>query len=77
MPKFTVRKGKRYRAAISLGWLEALAGNDLVAQRIADAGFIEVAVRGDGREREAEALWPLEDATADMPSQISEIVEIA
>ena len=46
MPKFTVHKGKRYRAAISLGWLEPLAGNDMVAQQIADAGFTEVEVKG-------------------------------
>jgi hypothetical protein len=77
MPKFTVRKGKRYRAAISLGWLEAMVGNDRVAQQIADAGFTDVEVRGQGREREAEALWPLEDATAEIPRQIREIVEIA
>ena len=77
MPKFTVHKGKRYRAAISLAWLEPFAGNDMVAQQIADAGFTEVEVKGEGREREAKALWPLEDTTAEIPHQISEIVEIA
>ena len=75
MPKFTVHKGKRYRAAISLGLLESLAGNDMVAQQIADAGFTEVEVKGRGREREAEALWPLDDATAEIPRQVSDIVE--
>ena len=77
MPKFTVHKGKRYRAAISLAWLEAFAGNDMVAQQIADAGFTEIEVRGEGSEREAKSLWPLEDTTADIPQHISEIVEIA
>jgi len=56
MPKFTVHKGKRYRAVISLAWLEAFAGNDMVAQQIADAGFTEIEVRGEGSEREAESL---------------------
>jgi hypothetical protein len=77
MAKFTVHKGKRYWAEISLGLLESLAGNDMVARQIADAGFTEVEVTGDGREREAKALWPLEDATADIPRQIKRIVEIA
>jgi hypothetical protein len=49
----------------------------MVARQIADAGFTEVEVTGDGREREAKALWPLEDATADIPRQIKRIVEIA
>ena len=31
----------------------------------------------DGSEREAKALWPLEDATAEIPRQIKKIVEIA
>ena len=39
MSKLTVHKGKRYRAAISLGLLKALAGKDMVAQQIADAGL--------------------------------------
>lgn len=58
---------------------QALLGRYLaqLAQRIADAGFTEVEVTGDGRERKAKALWPLDDATAEIPSQISKIVEIA
>ncbi|HEV3242603.1 MAG TPA: hypothetical protein VGY14_05100 [Methyloceanibacter sp.] len=47
MAKFTVRKGKRYWAAISLGWLESWASNDTVAQKIANAGFAEVEFTGD------------------------------
>jgi hypothetical protein len=31
MSKVTVHKGKRYWAAISLGWLESWAGNVMVA----------------------------------------------
>jgi hypothetical protein len=66
--KFTVHQGKRYWAAISLGWLESWAGNDTVAQKIANAGFTEVEVTGDGREHEARALWPVVEATAEIPS---------
>jgi hypothetical protein len=77
MPHFMVRQGKRYLAEISLSWWEAVAGNDTVAKKIADVGFTEVEVRGGGREREAKALWPLADATAEVPRQIKKIVEIA
>ena len=64
----------RYWAAILLGWLESWAGNDMVARQIADAGFTEVEVTDDGRERDAKGLWPLDDATAEIPRQIREIV---
>ncbi|MGA7374505.1 MAG: hypothetical protein WBW37_18215 [Methyloceanibacter sp.] len=47
------------------------------ARRMADIGFTEVEVTGDGRKREAKALRPLEDATADIPRQIKRIVEMA
>jgi len=47
----------------------------MVARQIA-ASFAEVEVTGDRREREAKALWPLEDATANIP-QIKRIVEMA
>jgi hypothetical protein len=50
--------------------LESLARNDVVARQMADLGFTEVEVTGDGRKREAKALRPLEDATADIPRQI-------
>ena len=78
MPKqlFTVRKGRRYWAEITLGFIERLAGNDRVAHEISKAGFTEVRVRGTGRRREATALWPLEDLTAEVPARISDIREL-
>jgi hypothetical protein len=48
----------------------------MVVRQMADVGFTEVEVTGDGRKREANALWPLEDATANIP-QIKRIVEMA
>ena len=62
---------------ISLGLLESLARNDMVARQMADIGFTEVEVTGDGRKREAKAVWPLEGATSDIPRQIKRIVEMA
>lgn len=72
--KFTVHKGNGRNLA---GLLESLARNDMVARQKADIGFTEVEVTGDGRKREAKALRPLEDATADIPRQIKRIVEMA
>jgi hypothetical protein len=77
MPTFTVRRGRRYRATITLGRIERLAGNETIAQRLRDAGFTEVRVRGTGATRTAEALWPKDDASAPLPPQVSSVVEVA
>ena len=76
MTEFTVRHGRRYRATISLGPVEQFAGNDVIAERLRGAGFTQVHVIGAGRTRVAEALWPQEDATAEMPAQVSTVAEI-
>jgi hypothetical protein len=76
MAIFTVRQGKRYRATIALSWWEQVASNAMIAQQLEDAGFTEVSVTGSGTEREAEALWPAADASADVPSQVSAVTEI-
>jgi len=73
---FTVRQGKRYRATIALGWLERLAGNDTVAERLRAAGFSEVSVAGTGGIRVAEASWAGPDLTGEMPTQVTEVIEI-
>lgn len=75
MATFTVRQGKRYRATLSLGWLERWASNETIAGKLRDAGFSEVKVDGSGGTRQAEALWPGPDTTAEMPSQIVEVIE--
>lgn len=76
MPKFTVRRGRRYQATLSLGLLESFASNDMVADRLRAAGFSEVDVEGTGASRSARALWANEDATAEMPSQVLSVTEI-
>lgn len=76
MPKRTVRQGLRYRATISLGFVERLASNELIAEQFADLGFKDVEVTGKGTDRVAEALWPLPDAEGEMPSQIVEFIEL-
>jgi hypothetical protein len=76
MAVFTVRQGKRYRATISLGWLERWASNETIAEKLRTAGFSEVNVTGSGGTRLAEAIWPGADSTGDMPSQITEVIEV-
>jgi hypothetical protein len=76
MATFTVRQGKRYRARIELGWLEALASNELIAGKLRAAGFADVKVDGSGRTRQAEALWPGADNSGELPAQIIEIAEV-
>jgi len=76
MATFTVRQGKRYRATIALGWVERLAGNEIVAERLRAAGFSDVSVSGSGSTRVAEAVWSGPDSTGEMPTQVTEVVEI-
>lgn len=76
MATFTVQQGKRYRATITLGWIERLAGNETIAEKLRAAGFSEVSVSGSGGTRVAEALWSGPDLTGDMPAQVTQVIEI-
>ena len=73
MAIYTVRKGQRYRATISLGWLQSAASNETVAGKFREVGFEEVKVWGSGRRRTGTALWPKEDAGAEIPDEITDI----
>lgn len=73
---FTVKKGKRYQANIQLGFFEQVASNEMIAGMLQKAGFSEVKVTGSGAARRAEATWPSDDATAEMPSQIVSAAEL-
>jgi len=77
MPRYTVEKGKRYQAKIQLGLLQSIASNDMVAGKFRELGFTDVAVTGSGSTRVAKGLWPYDDATADIPDEVSEITMIA
>jgi len=76
MAKFTVRKGRRYRATTQLTGLKRLASNATVAGVLQGAGFTEVSVEGSGGTRYAEALWPKADATAVIPQEVEKIEEV-
>jgi len=77
MSEFTVEKGKRYRATITLGLLQSMASNQMVAQKLTEAGFTEVNVTGSGSTRTATALWEKDTASGAIPSEISNITQLA
>lgn len=76
MAKFTVRKGRRYRATIKLTGLKRLASNETVAGVLKTVGFAEVRIEGSGGTRYATALWPKADATADVPPEVEKVEEM-
>ncbi|MEZ5874113.1 MAG: hypothetical protein R3D30_04555 [Hyphomicrobiales bacterium] len=74
MARYTVRKGKRYRATINLGLFQSVASNEMVADKFREVGFTDVVVTGSGRTRHAEARGAKNAAA--IPDEISEIHEI-
>lgn len=74
---FTVRHGHRYRATVTLGFLEQFASDDQVAKAIAGYGFTDVVVTGSGGTRQAEATWNGPDTTAPIDSHLSQIVDLS
>ncbi len=77
MPRYTVEQGKRYRAKVSLGLLQSVASNEMVAEKFREVGFTDVTVNGAGRTRVAEGLWPHEDASAEVPDEVTGITLVA
>jgi hypothetical protein len=63
---FTVEKGKRYRATLSLKSIE----------RLAALGFSRVRVSGSGATRRVEGVWLGRDASAPLPPQIVAVAKL-
>jgi hypothetical protein len=75
---FTVHQGKRYRATITLGFIERqFTSNKDIAARLTKAGFSNVTVTGDGSDRYAEGLWAGPDMTGPIDSHLSHIEELS
>jgi hypothetical protein len=73
---FTVRQGRRYRAELELNGFESMASNQLLARKLEGYGFSDPVVSGKGRTRIATATWVRADATAELPKQIVNVLEI-
>lgn len=74
---FTLQRGKRYKTTITLGFVERLATNDVIADKFREAGFSDVEVKGDGGTRYATGVWNSDDFRPTFPPQISEVAEIS
>ena len=74
--EFTVLKGQRYRATLSLGSVERLVDNDLIARKFRALGFSKVRVSGAGAIRRVEGLWPRKDVSAPLPPQIIAVARL-
>ena len=74
--EFTVHQGKRYRATLSLGSVERLAGNAQIAQKFRALGFVSVRVSGSGVKRKVEGVWPGKDMSANLPRQIVAVAKL-
>jgi hypothetical protein len=74
--EFTVEKGKRYRATLSLKSVERLADNELIARKFRALGFSRVRVSGSGATRRVEGIWPGKDASAPLPPQIVAVAKL-
>ena len=74
---FTLQKGKRYKTTITLGFVERLASNDVIADKLREAGFTDVVVEGEGGTRYAVGVWNKDDTRPTYPPQVSEVAEVA
>jgi len=77
MADFTVEKGKRYKATITLGMLQSVASNEMVADKLRETGFADVTVTGSGRTRIATGLWARDTVSGAIPNEISDITLLA
>ena len=68
--EFTVLKGQRYRATLSLNSVERLVDNDLIARKFRALSFSKVRVSGAGAIRRVEGVRPRKAASASLPPQI-------
>lgn len=74
---YTVHHGRRYRATITLtGFLEPLASNEMIVERLTQIGFDHVVVSGSGSIREAVGRWTGQDTTAQLDPRLSHVVEL-
>ncbi|MFA5952505.1 MAG: hypothetical protein WC807_19745 [Hyphomicrobium sp.] len=76
MNKVELRQGRCYRATLSLGLLEQLADNEMIAAQFRARGFIDVHVEGDGPAREAVGVWNSANAVLPLPAQVTSVHEI-
>jgi hypothetical protein len=71
---YTLQRDRRYKATLTLGFLESLASNATIAARFMALGFSDVKVTGEGATRYAEGVWNAEETTLSaLPRQIADV----
>jgi subtilisin family serine protease len=73
---YTVHRGRRYRATVTLGFPGLLADNATVESFVAHYGFTNVHATGSGSVRQVVALWPGPDMTAPLDPRLSNVTEL-
>jgi hypothetical protein len=77
MASFTLTHGQRYKAMLTLGWLESFASNDMIAGELAKAGFTGIEVEGSGENRVAHGVWSRDTMNVPLPEQVTDMVAVA
>lgn len=55
---------------------EKIAGNETIAAKFRDVGFVNVAVTGSGSTRQAMGTWPHPTREVTLPSQVVKVSSI-
>jgi hypothetical protein len=75
---FTVHRGRRYQATVTLNWFEQqIATNETIAGQLSTLGFSNVVVTGAGATRQVAGTWTGADTTAQIDPHLSDIVELS
>jgi hypothetical protein len=74
--KFSLRKGKRYKASIVLGTFERMVSNATLKAELEKVGFSDVKVTGTSSIRYVVAAWQRADQDREIPRQVHEIIEM-
>jgi hypothetical protein len=70
-------QNKNYHAQIELkGFIETIAPNTMVVQKLIDAGFTDVQVTGTGKYRYATGKWTKPTQKVQLPEQIKNVTEV-
>ncbi len=75
MSRMKLEQAQKYRAQLSLGMLERMAGNETIAAKFREVGFTEVVVTGNGSARQAIGVWPHDTREVDLPSQVVSVAQ--
>lgn len=68
-----LKNGQQYTATVKLGWLERVANNRTIEEKLLAAGFSDVRVVGGGGERTASGRWEGTTREVELPSQLRDV----